>query len=144
MVQASLFFLYWRISRKRKYNFWQKAFFKKIQTDSTKWANVWFLWCRYLVPMYLVWPIFWKNICLRNDGYYRSQYPTIIFQMMTYVTLVCFKSIEMLIFVRKEYFLAIFIKKSFFVRAIKVFNCNFFVEITKKSEKWLYQIKVGV
>ena len=31
---------------------------------------------QYLIPMYLAWPIFWKNICLRNDVYYRSQYPT--------------------------------------------------------------------
>jgi hypothetical protein len=40
--------------------------------------------------------------------------------------------------------LAIFVKKLFFFGAKKNFDGAFFVEITKKSEKSLYQMKVGM
>ena len=41
-------------------------------------------------------------------------------------------------------FLTIFVKKSFFFGAKKKFDGNFFIEITKKSKKLLYQMKVGM
>ena len=41
-------------------------------------------------------------------------------------------------------FLAIFVKKSFFFRVKKKFDGIFFAEVSKKSEKLLYQIKVGM
>ena len=34
-------------------------------------------------------------------------------------------------------FLTFFVKNSFFFSAKKIFDGNFFVEVTKKSEKWL-------
>ena len=40
--------------------------------------------------------------------------------------------------------LTIFVKKSLFFRSKKKFDGNFFVEITKKNEKLLYQMKVGI
>ena len=40
--------------------------------------------------------------------------------------------------------LTIFVKKLFFFRAKFFFDGDFFVEITKKSEKSLYQMKVGM
>ena len=40
--------------------------------------------------------------------------------------------------------LTIFVKKSFFFGAKKNFDGNFLVEISKKREKWLYQMKVGM
>ena len=40
--------------------------------------------------------------------------------------------------------MAIFVKKSFFFRLKKNFDGNFFLEITKKNKKWLYQMKVGI
>ena len=42
---------------------------------------------------------------------------------------------KMPIYVRKKVVLTIFVKKSFFFRAKKKIDGNFFVEITKKSEK---------
>ena len=41
-------------------------------------------------------------------------------------------------------FLTIFVNKSFFFGAKKIFDCIFFVEVTNKNEKWLYQMKVGI
>ena len=41
-------------------------------------------------------------------------------------------------------FLTIFVKKSFFFMAKKFFDAIFFVEVTKKNEKSLYQMKVGI
>jgi hypothetical protein len=41
-------------------------------------------------------------------------------------------------------FLTIFVKKSFFFRSKKNFDGVFFIEVTKKNEKWLYQMKVGI
>jgi hypothetical protein len=45
---------------------------------------------------------------------------------------------------KEKIVLTIFVKKLFFFRAKKKFNGNFFVEITKRSEKILYQMKVGM
>ena len=44
----------------------------------------------------------------------------------------------------KTMFLTIFVKKLFFFGAKKNFDAIFFVEVTKKNEKWLYQMKVGI
>ena len=41
-------------------------------------------------------------------------------------------------------FLAIFVKKSFFFRVKKNFGGIFFAEVSKKYEKLLYQMKVGI
>ena len=41
-------------------------------------------------------------------------------------------------------FLAIFVKKSFFFRVKKNFDAIFFAEVSKKNEKLLYQMKVGI
>ena len=41
-------------------------------------------------------------------------------------------------------FLAIFVKKSFFFRVKKKFDGIFFAEVSKKNEKLLYQMKVGM
>ena len=41
-------------------------------------------------------------------------------------------------------FLTIFVKKSFFFRAKKIFDGIFLVEVTKKNKKLLYQMKVGI
>ena len=41
-------------------------------------------------------------------------------------------------------FLTIFVKKSFFFRSENIFDRVFFVEVFKKNEKWLYQMKVGI
>ena len=41
-------------------------------------------------------------------------------------------------------FLTNFVKKSFFFRSKKNFDGVFFVEVTKKNEKLLYQMKVGI
>ena len=41
-------------------------------------------------------------------------------------------------------FLTIFVKKSFFFMAKKFFDAIFFVEVTKKNEISLYQMKVGI
>ena len=41
-------------------------------------------------------------------------------------------------------FLTIFVKKSFFFRSKKNFDAIFFLEVTKKGKKWLYQMKVGI
>ena len=41
-------------------------------------------------------------------------------------------------------FLAIFVKKSFFFRVKKNFDGIFFAEVSKKNEKLLYQMKVGI
>ena len=41
-------------------------------------------------------------------------------------------------------FLTIFVKKSFLFLVKKIFDGNFFIEITKKSKIWLYQMKVGI
>ena len=41
-------------------------------------------------------------------------------------------------------FLTIFIKKSFFFGAKKKFDGIFFLEVTKKIKKLLYQMKVGI
>ena len=44
----------------------------------------------------------------------------------------------------KTMFLTIFVKKSFFFRSENIFDRVFFVEVFKKNEKWLYQMKVGI
>ena len=44
----------------------------------------------------------------------------------------------------KTIFLTIFVKKSSFLGAKKKFDAIFFVEVTKKNKKWLYQMKVGI
>jgi hypothetical protein len=36
------------------------------------------------------------------------------------------------------------LKKTFFFRAKKKFDVIFFIEVTKKNEKLLYQMKVGI
>ena len=41
-------------------------------------------------------------------------------------------------------FLAIFVKKSYFFRVKKKFDGIFFAEVSKKNEKLLYQMKVGI
>ena len=41
-------------------------------------------------------------------------------------------------------FLAIFVKKSYFFRMKKKFDGIFFAEVSKKNEKLLYQMKVGI
>ena len=44
----------------------------------------------------------------------------------------------------KQMFFTIFVKKSSFFGVKKKFDGNFFLEITKKKEKWIYQMKVGI
>ena len=41
-------------------------------------------------------------------------------------------------------FLAIFVKKSFFFKVKKKFDSIFFAEVSKKNEKLIYQMKVGI